>query len=130
MTRGERNNNPGNIRHVPGMDWVGQSVTQTDDAFVQFTDPIYGIRAITRIMKSYERQGIETVADVIDRWAPPNENNSEAYVTDVCNRCGVQPDDRVDFVAIMPNLIKAIIHHENGENIYTDDQINKGISLA
>jgi len=130
MTRGERNNNPGNIRHVPGVDWVGQAATQADDAFVRFTDPIYGIRAITRIMKSYERQGIETVADVIDRWAPPNENNSEAYVTDVCNRCGVQPDDRVDFVAIMPNLIKAIIHHENGENIYTDEQINQGIALA
>jgi len=130
MTRGERNNNPGNVRHVVGVTWQGQCATQTDDAFVQFTDAVYGIRAISRIMKSYERQGLNTIAEAIDRWAPPNENNSEAYVNDVCTQCGVQPDDHVDFAAIMPQLVKAIIHHENGGNIYSDAQINQGIALA
>lgn len=130
MTHGERNNNPGNIRHVPGVVWQGQSAVQTDPAFVQFDDPIYGIRAIARIMKSYEKRGIDTLADAINRWAPPNENDSEAYVTDVCDRCGVNPDTRLDFSQVMPSLVKAIIHHENGEVIYTEDQINRGIALS
>lgn len=130
MTRGERNNNPGNIRHVQGVTWRGQSVDQPDDAFVTFDDPVYGIRAIVRIMRSYERQGLNTIAEAIDRWAPPNENNSDAYVTDVCTRIGCEPDDHVDFNAVMAQLVKAIIHHENGENIYTDDQVNQGIALA
>jgi len=130
MTRGEKNCNPGNIRHVPSVTWVGQAPQQTDEAFVQFSDPVYGIRAIVRIMRAYKRQGLETLGEAIDRWAPPNENNSRAYVNDVCASCGKQSDQPVDFDEIMPELVKAIIRHENGEVIYTDDQIAKGIALA
>lgn len=130
MTRGERNNSPGNIRHVPGVTWQGQSAIQTDDAFVQFDNPVYGIRAIVRIMRSYKRQGLNTLGDAIDRWAPPNENNSDAYIAAVCKDCGVDADTVVDFDQIMPQLVKAIIRHENGEMIYRDDQINSGITLA
>lgn len=128
--KGFENNNPGNIRHVPGVTWVGQRDTQTDPAFVQFKDPIYGIRAIARILKSYEARGLDTIEQAIDRWAPPNENNSVAYVADVCERCGVEPNDKVDFSAIMPRLVKAIIWHEEGSTPYSDDEINHGIALA
>ena len=130
MTRGERLNNPGNIRHVPDTDWQGQTLEQPDPSFVQFTDPVYGIRAIARILHAYENQGIHTLAEAIDRWAPPNENNSAAYVSDVCARCGVGPDDVVSLHDILPQLIKAIIQHENGECIYSDTQIAQGIALA
>lgn len=130
MTRGEQNNNPGNIRHVTGTVWVGASPTQTDSAFVQFTDVVYGIRAIVRIMRAYENEGIQTVGEAIDRWAPPNENNSNAYVQDVCNRCAVQPTDILSLDSIMQDLVEAIIWHENGECIYTDAQVSQGIALA
>lgn len=130
MTRGEANSNPGNIRQVRGVTWVGQSIVQADDAFVQFQSPVYGIRAIARILKSYDREGIHTLAEAIDRWAPPNENNSSAYVSDVCQRCGVNPDTTVVLSAMLPEVVKAIIHHENGECIYNDDQINQGIALS
>jgi hypothetical protein len=130
MERGERNNNPGNIRHVPGVTWVGQSFSQTDPAFVQFTDPVYGIRAIVRIMRSYERQGITTLGEAIDRWAPPNENNSQAYVDDVCQQCGIAAETPVSLESILPQLVKAIIRHEEGEQPYTDQQIQQGIALA
>lgn len=130
MTRGESNANPGNIRQVRGVTWVGQSVVQSDDAFVQFQSPLYGIRAIARILRSYERRGINTLGEAIDRWAPPNENNSQAYVSDVCQRCHVPADTLVNFEIVMPLVVKAIIFHENGQCIYTDDQIVKGIALA
>lgn len=130
MTRGERNNNPGNVRHVPGVVWNGQTPEQRDNAFVQFTDPVYGIRAIVRILRAYENQGIQTLADAIDRWAPPNENNSGAYVEAVCKDCNRNPDQLVSLNSIMPQLVVAIIRHENGENIYTADQITRGIALA
>ena len=130
MTRGERNNNPGNVRIVHGVTWVGQSDMQTDESFVQFKESAYGIRAIVRIMRAYKLEGLVTLSEVIDRWAPPNENNSEAYVTSVCTQCGLGPDDAVDFGAIMPQLVSAIIRHENGEMIYTPQQIADGIALA
>jgi hypothetical protein len=130
MTRGERNNNPCNIRHVVGTVWDGQSDTQTDDAFVQFTDPIYGIRACARILASYDREGLQTLSEVIDRWAPPNENNSLAYVSDVCNRCDTDPNDPIDIMAWRAKIITAIIWHENSQCMYTPDQIAQGIALA
>jgi hypothetical protein len=130
MNRGERNNNPLNIRRVAGVTWLGQSDTQTDEAFVQFIDPIYGFRAGCRILLAYLREGLETVQGIIDRWAPPNENNSEAYVTAVAAQLGVMPLQRIDVVAKMPSLLRAICMHEEGEVIYTDDQIRQGISLA
>jgi hypothetical protein len=130
IARGIRNNNPGNIRLVSGVTWVGQSAEQTDGSFVQFDDPTYGIRAIVRIMRSYERVGIDTIALAIDRWAPPNENDSDAYIDAVCQGCGVGARDVVSLEAIMPALVKAIILHENGQQPYTDAQIAQGVSLA
>ena len=130
MTRGIANNNPGNIRHVLGVTWQGQAPVQTDPAFVDFIDPVWGIRAIVRIMRAYKKEGLNTIAEAIDRWAPPNENNSTAYVADVCSHIGCLPNDFLDFDTVMPDLVKAIIKHENGEQPYTDDQISRGIALA
>jgi hypothetical protein len=131
MTRGERNNNPGNIHRIAGVIWEGEAADQSgDDAFVIFNSPIYGIRAITRIMLSYEREGLNTVEVIIDRWAPPNENNSVAYIDAVCTECSVQPDTVIDVQTTMPYLIKGIIFHENGELIYSDLQIDAAIALA
>jgi hypothetical protein len=126
---GIRNNNPGNIRRVAGVKWYGEDDMQVDPAFVQFTNPIYGIRAIARVMKTYEQRGINTLREAIDRWAPPNENNSQAYVEAVCQDCAIGPDDVVSLQTILPQLVKAIIQHENGEQPYTDRQISVGISL-
>jgi hypothetical protein len=129
MTRGENNCNPGNIRKGDTV-WAGQSRIQDDPDFVQFNSAEYGIRAIVRILRSYKRAGVNTIQDAIDRWAPPNENETGAYVSDVCNRCGIGPDAIVDFDQIMLPLVKAIITHENGECSYPDGVIDEGISLA
>jgi len=130
MTRGIRNNNPGNIRISATTHWMGQSVNQTDGAFVQFDSAVYGIRAIVRIMRSYQRGGIRTLHDAINRWAPPNENNSAAYVDAVCDDCKVHPYDNVDLETIMPALVKAIIKHENGSQPYSEGQIESAIAIA
>lgn len=127
--RGVRNNNPGNIRKNSTV-WMGMAAAQTDSSFVQFVAPEYGIRAIAKIMKSYRALGLNTIREVIRRWAPPSENNTDSYVAAVCAECSVKPDDTVDLDTIMPLLVKAIIWHENGGCPYTDQQINAGIGLA
>lgn len=129
IPRGIRLNNPGNIRRstVP---WLGLAQLQDDPDFFEFTSAIYGIRAMARIFKTYQREGISTVGEAINRWAPPVENDTGAYVSDVCARCGVQPTDRVDFGTIMPTLVKAVIHHENGAQPYSDSDINYAVGLA
>jgi len=129
IPRGVRNNNPGNIRHSQ-VHWEGEALTQPDPDFVQFMDPEHGIRAIVRILRSYKRNGLDTIRKAVNRWAPPNENNTDAYVSAVCEKCGVGPDDSVDYDTIMTILVKAIIQHENGTQPYGDDIISVGIALA
>ena len=54
LPRGIRNRNPGNLRH--GDDWQGLSATQGDAAFCQFDDPLFGLRALMRVLLKYCRK--------------------------------------------------------------------------
>lgn len=130
IPRGIRNNNPGNIRH--GSPWLGLSDDQPDPAFCTFNSPEYGIRAIAVILGNYRRKyGMTTIRQMIDRWAPPTENDTDAYVQHVADRCGLGPDDTIsDLNKIMPVLVASIIRHENGQHPYSPETIAKGIAMA
>ncbi|EJH7682366.1 hypothetical protein NF210_002654 [Salmonella enterica] len=129
--RGIRNNNPGNLEYSKTNPWVGQ--TGDDGRFAKFETPEHGIRALGRNLLSYQRQGIDTVNDIINRWAPPSgNNNTEAYIQAVCAQLGVTPDQPLD--ASNPDTLKAlcasIIQHENGSQPYSDQQLVTGVSAA
>ncbi|EMB5520823.1 hypothetical protein U7Q95_003403 [Escherichia coli] len=129
--RGIRNNNPGNLEYSKTNPWVGQ--TGDDGRFAKFETPEHGIRALGRNLLSYQRQGIDTVSDIINRWAPPaDNNNTDAYIQAVCAQLGVAPDQQLD--ASNPDTLKAlcaaIIHHENGNQPYSDQQLSSGVSAA
>lgn len=133
MTRGERNNNPGNIDR-DATHWQGMSADQSsDDRFVVFDDAVFGIRAIGKeLISYYEKHGCGTVREIIERWAPPVENDTEAYVQAVAKSLSVEPDDQInpESPECMEMLVRGIIQHENGRVIYTDDQIEKGVAAA
>tara|TARA_B100000686_G_scaffold296912_1_gene328828 strand:+ start:1206 stop:1793 length:588 start_codon:yes stop_codon:yes gene_type:complete len=117
LPRGIRNNNPGNIRHSKDV-WQGQSKTQTDSAFVQFNDPVYGLRALMKLVLNYQRKyGLNSVKKIIDRWAPPVENNTDAYITNVAQHMGVKPTTPIDLEdhTTLIRLAKHITLHENGK---------------
>ncbi|HCO7840114.1 TPA: hypothetical protein OB695_000148 [Escherichia coli] len=129
--RGIRNNNPGNLEYSKTNPWSGQ--TGDDGRFAKFETPEHGIRALGRNLLSYQRQGIDTVSDIINRWAPPEDNNNTpAYIKAVCEQLGVTPDQQLD--ASNPDTLKAlcaaIIHHENGSQPYSDQQLASGVSAA
>ena len=129
--RGIRNNNPGNIRH--GSRWQGMASQQTDAAFVQFTTPEYGIRALAKVLLTYQtKYGLNTIRGIITRWAPPTENNTAAYIDSVSRYVGASPDAPLDLhrASVMRPLVEAIIRHENGVQPYTVAQINSGLRLA
>lgn len=117
LPRGIRNNNPGNIER--GHDrWLGMSADQSADSrFLVFDSPEAGIRAIMRVLINYrERHQIGTLRGAINRWAPPVENNSGAYVQHVARMTGFDPDEPLDFLDREINLAlaRAIVRHENG----------------
>ncbi|WP_372451310.1 hypothetical protein [Cedecea davisae] len=129
--RGIRNNNPGNLEYSKANPWVGQA--GDDGRFAKFETPEHGIRALGRNLLSYQRQGIDTVNDIINRWAPAKDgNNTESYIKAVCDQLGVTADQQID--ASNPDTLKAlcsaIIHHENGSQPYSDQQLASGVSAA
>ena len=93
MTLGERNNNPLNIRHSKDR-WQGIATTQTDKEFVQFQTMAYGYRAAWKTLQTYykrlrERKKHYTVENIIRRWAPPQENDTNSYIRTVLALSGI-----------------------------------------
>ena len=133
IPRGVTNGNPGNIRKS-SIEWNGQDDKGVDPAFVTFRAPVFGIRALAKILLNYQaKYNLNTVREIILRWAPPNENNTDAYVKAVCDGCNVGPDDPIDLKdspALLLLMIEAIIEHENGEQPYSVQLINQAINLA
>lgn len=146
--RGIRNNNPGNIEW--GSPWQGlrPQNERTDNRFAQFTDPVFGIRALACVLITYQDKRraangskIDSIKEIIERWAPSFENNTEAYANSVAALLeGIGPDDEVvdvhNFDHLRP-IVEGIIRHENGrgpmktENSwYTAAQIEEGLRRA
>lgn len=140
LPRGIRNHNPGNIDRKPGVRWQGQAADQSGDPrFVVFESPKWGIRAIARVLITYQdarqaRDGsrIDTIREIIARWAPPGENDTGAYARHVAALAAIGEDEALDVYdfTTMQALVKAIITHENGGNPYPDTTIEAGIRLA
>ena len=135
MTRGLRNNNPGNIVYStdPSQQWEGLANPPTDGTFCIFTDPTYGIRAMDHILTNYGiNYGLSTVDQIITRWAPPSANDTASYISAVASSMAVDPDATLDLTdpSTMASLIGAIITQENGLNPYDAGTIQTGIGLA
>lgn len=129
--RGISNRNPGNLEK--GSPWQGRAAVQTDSRFVQFISPEYGIRALAKVLLTYYAgYDIDTVAGIINRWAPPVENNTDAYIASVAKVMGVSPVQplQINQRTVMVPLIKAIIQHENGQQPYSDETIDKALNMA
>lgn len=130
LPRGIRNNNPGNIRH--GANWQGLNPKgrDIDSAFCVFTAPIYGIRALAKVLINYKKiHGLNTVRTIVSRYAPPNENQTAAYIQSVAKQLGVYPDTVIDIEerGVLTVFIKAIIRMEMAFNPIPMKQFNRGL---
>ena len=130
LDRGLRNNNPGNIKD-DGTPWLGK--VGSDGIFVIFSDITWGIRAMAKAITTMVNRGDNTIRLLINEWAPPSENSTDAYVNDVAGQTGQGADDLLQLdPATLHDLIRAIINHENGAQAaqVLDADIDAGIALA
>lgn len=114
MSRGLRNNNPGNIRPV--------SRNQANDgAFTIYRTPEEGWGALGKQLKAYANAGLDNVASIISKYAPSSENNTGAYIQSVTanmsRRLGsdVGALSRLDLSdpRVLKALMQSITEHEN-----------------
>lgn len=143
IARGLRNNNPGNIDYNPRNDWQGQLPPDPaiEKRFARFDCPENGIRALGKLLINYRGKdgmpgiglnGIDTVRETINRWAPSVENDTEAYVDAVADAAGVTPNAPINIrtPSILLGVVTAIIKHENGGNPYAPAVIAEGVRRA
>ena len=147
QTLGVRLNNPGNLEW--GSPWEGlvpreqsryyKTGTGPQQRFCEFNDAASGIRAIARTLITYfdkrkarDGSAIDTVAEVVERWAPSFENNTSAYANHVAKLMSVDPDQILDIKSydVMYGLVTGIIAHENAGYAYPAEVVEEGLRRA
>lgn len=116
MSRGIRNCNPGNIRRSR-VRYRGEKHPSQDPDFKQFISMEWGYRAMFVLLHTYQvRYGLNTLREMISRYAPPEENHTALYIDAVSEMTGVKPDeplDTLDRKQMIP-IVAAMSRIENG----------------
>ncbi len=117
LTRGLRNNNPLNIRINPGNNWLGKVTPNTDGTFEQFRTMQHGVRAAYILLCNYyRRHRLHNIVGIVSRFAPPNENDTRAYIAALMKLTGkaghetLRPQE-------LPKLLYAMALIESGQQV-------------
>jgi hypothetical protein len=125
---GLRNNNPGNLR--TGDNWQG--MIGSNQGFVVFENLAWGIRALGIDLRSKINNGYNTISKIITRYAPPIENDTNAYIAAVVEFTGLSADHVLSADgATLRRLIRAIMNVELGTSysaLVTDADIDEGLA--
>jgi len=127
--RGLRNNNPGNLR-ATDIPWQGK--VGNDGSFEQFATPEDGLRAAAKNLVAGASKGANTIRTAIARWAPPSENDTDAYIQRVSSALGVDPDAPIDLSDPKVNaaVLGEIVGHENGQQPFSQEQLLSASNAA
>ena len=134
VPRSTRNNNPLNIRR--GEKWLGLSPEQTDSQFCRFLSAEWGWRAAFMLLTRtyYHKYKLYTVRRIIQRWAPPVENNTDDYVKRVVERTGLDPDVHLGIPSVYPHnwlmLACAMAEVESGRDDWDFVSMLRGWQMA
>ncbi|MCS7261051.1 MAG: hypothetical protein NZ765_09750 [Anaerolineae bacterium] len=91
-SRAQRNNNPGNLRYAGQPGAIGADAA----GYAVFPNAEAGWEALRRQIRLDASRGL-TLEQFIRKYAPPNENPTEAYLRFVSQRTGLAPGDRLPF---------------------------------
>lgn len=129
MTRGMRNNNPGNLNYA------GQEGATKESGpggrFAVFQSMEHGVVALAKQLQLYASRGNDTVRGIISKYAPESENNTAAYIASMTKRMGVGPDQKLDLnnINVLREVIAGISTVENGAGRLGIGQINSGLAM-
>ena len=133
-TRAERNNNPGNLEYSPNNDWVGKLSRDKsiEKRFERFQTAAHGVRALAVLLQNYGKSGINSIDGIVSKFAPKNENNTQAYIAALSKRLGVGGSDQLDLSdsITLAQLVRGISTHEAGSNYLRDQDVMSGLQMA
>jgi hypothetical protein len=114
--RSVRTNNPGAIEYGPFAQRAG--ATGSDGRYAIFPDMASGYGATDRLLGSYGQQGRNTVASIIERWAPRSvdNNSTDNYIASVSRATGLDPNAPIP-PEQMPRVAEAMAAYEAGRPV-------------
>jgi hypothetical protein len=132
LPRGMRNNNFLNLK-LSSQRWEGKTAGG-DGAFEKFETPEHGVKAAAERLLQIHDKGAGTIAEIAAVWAPPSENDTEAYAAAVAEEMGVSPGTKLDLrnSATLGKLVRAMGGRENGRAFgdVPDEPIRAGVEAA
>lgn len=111
-----KGNNPGNIRKST-IKWQGE--VPGPGEYVTFDSLVNGYRAQIILLNNYIKAGHDTIDKIINRWAPPSDNNpTNDYINFVSNKTGIAPTKKLAYndYDVLTKLALAMSFFEHGVN--------------
>lgn len=117
LPRGIRNNNPLNIRRGK-TPWLYEVTLAEcpDKSFCQFQTMRTGWRAAFMLLRTYLlKYKLRTIRQIISKWAPSNENNTEMYIRHVSTFANLHPDEIITRGTEIIRIAAGMCIVENGD---------------
>ncbi|CAH5457948.1 TPA: hypothetical protein N0X70_001581 [Enterobacter roggenkampii] len=111
-TRADRNFNPLNLK-------TKGNAGKDSSGFAKYTDEESGWGAARRQLSLYyTRDKLDTISGIINKWAPPSENDTNSYVDQISKAMGMGANEKLDLSdpAIMAKLSSYMARHEGYSN--------------
>ena len=118
VTRGVRNRNPMNIVAMSSKNpWRGQ-IGKDNQNHAIFETFEHGLRAgYLTLRRYYEKHGINTLIGITKRFC---EGDADAYANFIADNIGVKPDEPINVLDYMPEIMRSMVRYENGFDIFPD----------
>ena len=127
MSRGDRNNNFGNLNYVGQQ---GAELESPTGRFAKFKTADEGIAAWYKQISLYvNRDKLKTIASIIPTYAPKGDKNNEsAYISGVSKNSGIGANEEIDLKNEnkMVQLARAFFTQEGTGKTIGDDDIRRG----
>ena len=136
IPRGIANNNPGDIDY-DGTPWLGLASPPSDGRFCRMISRGFGLRLLAKNLLADFHQDRNTPTLLAESWAPPNENNTAAYIAGLCRTTGWLANQRFDFTrqAQLESFMLAVTieeygHQPDGTDWYTSGEYAEAAAVA
>lgn len=119
VTTGIRNRNPMNVFARGSKDpWLGQ-IGKDERGHAIFATFEHGLRAgAIVLLRYYDKHKLDTVEKIINRYCTGNQKEYTAFI---CKKLRVQPTEVINVAERLPDLMKAMVHFENGYQVFPDE---------
>ena len=127
LSLAERNNNPGNLRYA------GQAgASKGEKGFAKFHSDEAGIAALEKQLLLEQSRGRNTIGEIMEKYAPRNENDTDAYIKTLSRSTGFGANEELDFndPITATKIIQGISKHESGKDYLKYDAIMKTVQAT